>query len=160
MTEASELELADATGMGCSPIEAVAVGADFGVQDSIEILLDLIAEAIAKGAPRIKLKCCKGWDTNMLDAVRERFPPPIVFHIDCNGGYDLRDPSDHAFLKSLDRYEVSACAFACWVLATARICFTVYACHAILIWSSQVGRAAAGGPYLVCCCVQSSYQAH
>ena len=114
MSMASGLELADATGMGCSPTEAVAVGADFGVQDSIEILLDLIAEAIAKGAPRIKLKCCKGWDTKMLDAVRERFPPPTVFHIDCNGGYDLSDPADLAFLKSLDRYEVSV--FVCSVL--------------------------------------------
>ena len=106
MTEASGLPLADATGVGCAPTVAVAVGADFGVQDSIDILLDLIAGAFAKGAPRIKLKCCKGWDSKMLTAVRARFPPPAVFHIDCNGGYDLRNPADLEFLKSLDQYEV------------------------------------------------------
>ena len=32
----------------------------------------------------------------MLDAIRARFPPPIVFHIDCNGGYDLKH--DYEFL--------------------------------------------------------------
>lgn len=43
----------------------MAVGADFGIQESIEILLELIAAAFAQGAPRIKLKCCKGWDTEV-----------------------------------------------------------------------------------------------
>jgi len=37
------------------------VGADFGVRDSIEELLELVGEAIEMGAPRIKLKCAKGW---------------------------------------------------------------------------------------------------
>ena len=37
------------------------MGADFGVRDSIEELLDLVGEAIEMGAPRIKLKCAKGW---------------------------------------------------------------------------------------------------
>lgn len=41
--------------------QAFAVGADFGVRDSIEELLELVAEAIEMGAPRIKLKCAKGW---------------------------------------------------------------------------------------------------
>jgi O-succinylbenzoate synthase len=85
--------------------QAFAVGADFGVRDSIEELLELVARAIEMGAPRIKLKCAKGWDTNMLTAIRKRFPPPIVFHIDCNGGYDLE--ADYAFLSSLDQYELA-----------------------------------------------------
>ena len=37
------------------------MGADFGVRDSIEELLELVGEAIEMGAPRIKLKCAKGW---------------------------------------------------------------------------------------------------
>ena len=41
----------------------------------------------------------------MLDAIRKRFPPPIVFHIDCNGGYDLKEDFD--FLSSLDQYELA-----------------------------------------------------
>jgi hypothetical protein len=41
----------------------------------------------------------------MLTAIRKRFPPPIVFHIDCNGGYDLKE--DMEFLSSLDQYELA-----------------------------------------------------
>ena len=59
--EASGLPVADATDTGCHPTEAFAVGADFGIRDSIGELLDLVAEAIEMGAPRIKLKCAKGW---------------------------------------------------------------------------------------------------
>src|SRR5207249_9396909 len=36
--------------------DRVAVGADFGVQDSLDILMKKIDEAIAQGFPRIKLK--------------------------------------------------------------------------------------------------------
>ena len=103
--ETSGLPVADATEIGFHPTEAFAVGADFGVRDSIEELLDLVGEAVEMGAPRIKLKCAKGWDTEMLTAIRQRFPPPIIFHIDCNGGYDLRE--DIEFLSSLDQYELA-----------------------------------------------------
>ena len=41
----------------------------------------------------------------MLTAISKRFPPPIVFHIDCNGGYDLKE--DMEFLSSLDQYELA-----------------------------------------------------
>ena len=41
----------------------------------------------------------------MLTAIRGRFPPPTVFHIDCNGGYDLED--DYEFLSTLDQYELA-----------------------------------------------------
>lgn len=41
----------------------------------------------------------------MLTAIRKRFPPPIVFHIDCNGGYDLQE--DYEFLSTLDQYELA-----------------------------------------------------
>ena len=47
--EASGLPVADATDTGCHPTEAFAVGADFGIRDSIGELLDLVAEAIEMG---------------------------------------------------------------------------------------------------------------
>jgi len=72
---------------GCDTIE---VGADFGVMDSHAALIDKIAEALAAGYTRVKLKFAPGWDTDMLAAVRKAFPD-TVFHIDCNSAYTLAD---------------------------------------------------------------------
>ncbi len=70
--------------------DRVAVGADFGIQDSIDILLKKIQEAIDQGFPRIKLKFRPGWDLPMVDAVRSTFPD-FTFHIDCNAAYSPAD---------------------------------------------------------------------
>ena len=40
----------------------VVAGADFGIQDSIEMLLGNISQAVDAGFPRIKLKVARGWD--------------------------------------------------------------------------------------------------
>lgn len=68
----------------------VDVGADFGKQNSIDILLERIDGAIKTGFKRIKLKAMPGWDLEMLRAVRSTFPS-FTFHIDCNSGYTLDD---------------------------------------------------------------------
>ena len=68
----------------------VPVGADFGVQDSTDELVDDVGQAVAAGFPRIKLKFRPGWDLNVLRAVRRQHPQH-VFHIDCNSGYTLAD---------------------------------------------------------------------
>ncbi|MEE8364006.1 MAG: o-succinylbenzoate synthase [Dehalococcoidia bacterium] len=68
----------------------VVAGADFGIQDSIDMLLGNIQGAVDAGFPRIKLKAAPGWDLEMLRAVRSAFPD-TTFHIDCNGGYTLDD---------------------------------------------------------------------
>jgi len=70
--------------------DAVPVGADFGIMDSIADLLAAIRQAIEDGFPRVKLKFRPGWDLDMLRAVRREFPRQ-VFHIDCNSGYRLAD---------------------------------------------------------------------
>src|SRR5262245_18268557 len=54
--------------------DRVAVGADFGIQDSLDILMQKIQGAIDEGFPRIKLKFRPGWDLDMVDAVRSTFP--------------------------------------------------------------------------------------
>lgn len=69
---------------------SVVVGADFGVMDRVEELLEPVARAVADGFPRIKLKFRPGWDLDMLRAVRKQHPDQ-VFHIDCNSGYRLGD---------------------------------------------------------------------
>jgi O-succinylbenzoate synthase len=68
----------------------VPVGADFGVMDSIDELLETVGGAVAGKFARIKLKFRPGWDVPMLRAVRGAFPD-ATFHIDCNGGYTLAD---------------------------------------------------------------------
>ncbi len=70
--------------------DQVAVGADFGVMDSVDDLLSSIDAAVSEGFPRVKLKFRPGWDLPMLKRVRETFPNQ-VFHIDCNSGYTLED---------------------------------------------------------------------
>lgn len=70
--------------------DVVPVGADFGVMDRLEDLLEPVAAAVAAGFPRIKLKFRPGWDLPMLDVIRRQHPTH-PFHIDCNSGYRLQD---------------------------------------------------------------------
>jgi O-succinylbenzoate synthase len=83
--------------------ESVAVGADFGIQDSLDTLLGKIQRAIDDGFPRIKLKYRPGWDRDMVAAVRSTFPD-FTFHIDCNAAYTL---ADLEMFRSLDRYRLA-----------------------------------------------------
>ncbi|MDA1189857.1 MAG: o-succinylbenzoate synthase [Chloroflexi bacterium] len=76
----------------------VQAGADFGIQDSIDMLLGNIQKAVDAGFPRIKLKVGRGWDLEMLKAVTSTFPK-MTFHIDCNSGYTL---DDLPFFKAID----------------------------------------------------------
>ena len=68
----------------------VVAGADFGIQDSYDMLLGNIQKAVDANFPRIKLKVARGWDLEMLHIVRDTFPD-MTFHIDCNSGYTLDD---------------------------------------------------------------------
>ena len=77
----------------------VDAGADFGVQDSIDMLLEKIQGAVDDGFKRVKLKVRPGWDLEMLQAVRAAFPHQ-TFHIDCNSGYALDDLN---FFKQVDK---------------------------------------------------------
>jgi O-succinylbenzoate synthase len=83
--------------------DRVPVGADFGVQDSLDILLQKIQGAIDQGFPRIKLKFRPGWDLNMVAAVRSTFPN-LTFHVDCNAAYTLADAD---LFRKLDRYHLA-----------------------------------------------------
>ena len=82
----------------------VACGADFGVQDTVDELLSLIQSAVDAGYPRIKLKVKRGWDIDMLRAVRSAFPDPVM-HVDCNAGYDLR--ADFDALMAFDQFNLA-----------------------------------------------------
>lgn len=81
----------------------VEVGADFGVEDSVDILLKKIEKAIDQGYPRIKLKFRLGWDINVVKAVRDHFPD-YTFHVDCNAAFTLKHIE---LFKKLDRFELA-----------------------------------------------------
>ncbi len=79
------------------------VGADFGILDSIDELLQCIDGAVQRGFPRIKLKYRPGWEIEMLREVRRAFPD-TVFHVDCNSAYTL---DDLPMLRQLDDFNLA-----------------------------------------------------
>jgi o-succinylbenzoate synthase len=83
--------------------DTVRVGADFGIQDSLDILMEKIQGAIDAGFPRIKLKFRPGWDLDMVAAVRSTFPT-FTFHVDCNAAYTLADAE---LFRALDRHRLA-----------------------------------------------------
>ena len=81
----------------------VEVGADFGIMESIPLLLDTIGMAVDQGFKRIKLKYRPGWEIEMVEAVRKQFPEPVI-HVDCNSAYTL---NDLPMLKELDNFNLA-----------------------------------------------------
>ena len=82
----------------------VDVGADFGVTDRLEDLVEQVGTALDQGFPRVKLKYRPGWDLPVVRAVRDAFPRATL-HIDCNSGYTL---DDLAMFQSLDELELAS----------------------------------------------------
>ncbi len=80
----------------------IACGVSIGIQDSIEQLLDKIQTELAAGYRRIKIKVKPGWDLNVLDKVRSRWPD-IVLSVDANSAYTL-DEVEH--LRKFDAYKL------------------------------------------------------
>jgi len=81
-------------------LEEIPSGVSIGIQDSIEQLLEKIHCEVGAGYQRIKLKVKPGWDVNVLERVRDRFPG-IVLSVDANSAYTLAD-LEH--LKNFDRF--------------------------------------------------------
>ena len=70
-------------------------GVSIGIQPSPAHLMDKIAAELAAGYQRIKLKCKPGWDTNIFEAVRNRWPD-IILSCDANSVYRMKDLEDIA----------------------------------------------------------------
>lgn len=79
----------------------VSVGADFGIQDTLEELITKVGTAVDQGYPRVKLKVKKGWDYDVVRAVRETYPR-LTIHIDCNSGFTLADADLFRKMDTLD----------------------------------------------------------
>ena len=80
--------------------ERIACGVSIGMQPTLEQQIARVEREVSAGYQRIKLKCQPGWDVEMLDAVRKRWPD-IMLSVDANSAYRMRD-FDH--LIGFDRY--------------------------------------------------------
>ncbi len=82
--------------------ESIACGVSLGIQKSIPELLEIIEKELEAGYQRIKLKCKLGWDVEVFEQVRSRWPA-IMLSCDANSAYKLRD-ADH--LTSFDAFDL------------------------------------------------------
>jgi len=73
--------------------DVVPCGVSLGIQKTIPELMAIIERELAAGYQRIKLKCKLGWDLEVFEAVRNRWPG-IMLSCDANSAYKLRD-ADH-----------------------------------------------------------------
>jgi O-succinylbenzoate synthase len=82
--------------------ETVPCGVSLGIQSSIPELMAVIERELANGYQRIKLKCKPGWDTEVFERVRSKWPG-IMLSCDANSAYRLRD-ADH--LATFDAFDL------------------------------------------------------
>jgi len=82
--------------------DTIACGVSLGIQASIPELMAIVEKELAAGYQRIKLKCKPGWDVEVFEKVRSRWPA-IMLSCDANSAYKLRD-ADH--LVSFDAFDL------------------------------------------------------
>lgn len=82
--------------------DVIPCGVSLGIQKSIPELLDVIERELEAGYQRIKLKCKPGWDVEVFDRVRSRWPG-IMLSCDANSAYRLND-GDH--IQSFDAFDL------------------------------------------------------
>ena len=70
--------------------QEIPCGVSIGIQDSHAQLLEKIGQELAAGYQRIKIKIKPGWDREVVEAVRARFPD-ILLMVDANSAYTLAD---------------------------------------------------------------------
>jgi O-succinylbenzoate synthase len=81
--------------------ERISCGVSLGIQKSIPELMAIIEKELAAGYQRIKLKCKHGWDVEVFERVRDRWPG-IVLSCDANSAYRLRDVDHVASFDAFD----------------------------------------------------------
>jgi O-succinylbenzoate synthase len=82
--------------------KAIAVGESFGIQKTVEAVVQEADERVREGYKRIKLKIKPGFDRAVVDAVRMKHPK-IPLMVDANSSYTL---DDVPLFQELDRYSL------------------------------------------------------
>lgn len=80
----------------------IACGVSIGIQNSPAQLMEKIETELAAGYQRIKVKCKPGWDIEIFQAIRARWPD-ILLSCDANSAYTLKQ-TEH--LKQFDRFNL------------------------------------------------------
>jgi O-succinylbenzoate synthase len=82
--------------------DVIPCGVSLGIQANLADLMAIIERELAAGYQRIKLKCKPGWDVEVFDKVRTRWPG-IMLSCDANSAYKLKD-ADH--LVGFDAFDL------------------------------------------------------
>jgi O-succinylbenzoate synthase len=82
--------------------DVIPCGVSLGIQPTIPDLMAMIERELSAGYQRIKLKCKPGWDVEVFEQVRNRWPE-IMLSCDANSAYHLRD-EDH--LVTFDAFDL------------------------------------------------------
>jgi O-succinylbenzoate synthase len=90
--------------------DTIPCGVSLGIQHSIPELMAIIESELAAGYQRIKLKCKPGWDVEVFEKVRGRWPG-ITLSCDANSAYRLRD-ADH--LTAFDAFDLQMIEQPLW----------------------------------------------
>jgi len=77
-------------------------GVSIGIQESIEKLEEKVADELAAGYQRIKLKCKPGLDVQLFERIRKRWPK-ILLSCDANSAYTLHDAGH---LQTFDQFNL------------------------------------------------------
>ncbi len=80
----------------------IPAGVSIGIQDSIPELLERIQSFLEEGYQRIKIKVKPGWDVEVLEEIRKKFPD-IPLQADANGSYSL---AQKEILKRFDEFRL------------------------------------------------------
>jgi O-succinylbenzoate synthase len=80
----------------------VSSGVSVGIQDSVPQLIERIETFLEEGYPRVKIKIKPGWDIQVCQEVRMRFPE-LALQVDANTAYCFED---HETLKKLDDFHL------------------------------------------------------
>ena len=83
-------------------VNEISCGVSIGIQDSVEQLLEKIQTELAAGYRRIKVKVKPGWDLNVLERIRARWPD-ILLSCDANSAYTL---SQLEHLRKFDQFNL------------------------------------------------------
>ena len=82
--------------------ERVPVGVSVGIEPTLELLLERVAQYVDEGYRRVKLKIKPGWDVAVVRAVRERWPD-LPLQVDANSAYT---PADVPVFQELDQFDL------------------------------------------------------
>jgi len=83
-------------------LKRVAVGVSLGIQSNISRLLERVERYLHLGYQRIKLKIKPGWDIDVVDEVRRKYPN-ILLSVDANSAYTI---DDREHLQRLDDFKL------------------------------------------------------